>query len=141
MKSADVAKRQATGAKEKIGSFYPVNIEEEYEQTASVGTIITLWTVCKQGKVAIGADALGERGKRAETVGATTAEKLLGVLNSDAVADSHLADNIIPLLALVGGRIKTETITEHIRSNIYVCETFLGTRFKVDKKQNLIEAE
>lgn len=141
LKSADVAKRQATGAKEKIGSFYPVNIEEEYEQTASVGTIITLWTVCKQGKVAIGADALGERGKRAETVGATAAEKLLGVLNSDAVADSHLADNIIPLLALVGGRIKTETITEHIRSNIYVCETFLGTRFKVDKKQNLIEAE
>ena len=54
---------------------------------------------------------------------------------------THLADNIIPLLALVGGKIKTDTITEHIHSNIYVCETFLGTRFKVDKKQNLIEAE
>lgn len=141
LKSADVAKRQAIGAKEKLGRFYPVNIEEEYEKTASIGTVISLWAVCKQGKVAIGADALGERGKPAETVGATAAEKLLGVLNSDAVADSHLADNIIPLLALVGGRIKTDTITEHIHSNIYVCETFLGTRFKVDEKRKIIEAE
>jgi len=56
------------------------------------------------------------------------------------VIDRHLADNLIPLLALVGGSIKTDKITGHIRSNIYVCEQFLDVTFNVDEMSHTISA-
>ena len=74
----------------------------------------------------------------AKDVGARAAERLLAILNSGAAVDSHLADNLIPLLALRGGAIRTEEITGHIRSNVYVCEKFLGVRFEVDDAQKVI---
>ena len=46
---------------------------------------------------------LGERGVRADKIGAMAARKLLKVVNSDAAVDHHLQTNLIPLLALVGG--------------------------------------
>jgi RNA 3'-terminal phosphate cyclase len=57
------------------------------------------------------------------------------------VVDHHLADNLIPLLALLGGRMITSKITGHIHSNIYVCEKFLNVNFKIDEKKNEIIAE
>lgn len=137
LRNAEVAKRQASGAKKKLSSIgCPVNIVEEYTDTASTGTIITMWV--DSDKPTIGADALGEKRKRAEAVGAEAAAKLLLVLHSDAVVDSHLADNLVPLLALVGGAIKTDEITDHILSNVYVCEKFLKVRFAVDGKEKMI---
>jgi RNA 3'-phosphate cyclase len=141
LKGNRVAERQAEGASRLLAGLCSVKIEEQYSRTASVGTVITLWAISKQGKVFMGADALGEKGKRAEEVGATAAGKLLNLLKSDAAVDSHLADNIIPLLALRGGTIKTESITEHIRSNIYVCEKFLNVRFQIDEAENKLRVD
>jgi RNA 3'-phosphate cyclase len=138
LKDARVAERQADGAARIFGDRYPLSIEKEYCRTASVGTVITLWAVSRQGLVFMGADALGERGRRAEDVGAAAADRLLNLLKSDAAVDSHLADNLIPLMALCGGQIKTEKITGHIRSNIYVCEKFLETGFRIQEKENKI---
>ena len=140
LKGAGVAERQAEGAAKRIGSRFAVNVASYYQNTASPGTVITLWTVSKEGQVCVGADALGERGVRAEKIGAMAARQLLNVLNSDAAVDHHLADNLIPLLALVGGTIKTDKITGHIRSNIYVCEQFLDVAFSIDENQNWIAA-
>jgi RNA 3'-terminal phosphate cyclase len=97
--------------------------------------------VSGRGNVFMGADALGEKGRRAEDVGAAAAEKLLNVLKSGAAVDRYLADNLIPLMALCGGKIKTEKITGHIRSNIYVCEKFLEVDFRIDEKENMIIAD
>jgi RNA 3'-phosphate cyclase len=138
LKRAKVAERQAESAAAKLKGVGPVSIRTEYAHTASPGTIITLWAVSEEGRVSIGADALGERGVRAEDVGTRAADRLLAVLNSGAAVDSHLADNLIPLLALSSGSIRTEKITGHIRSNIYVCEKFLGVRFEVDEEQKVI---
>lgn len=138
LKSSDVARRQAQGALRKIGDLCPVAIKEEYMQTASIGTVITLWAKFQDTKVRMGADALGEKGVPSEKIGEAAAARLLEFLNSDAVVDPHLADNIIPLLALIGGSMKTTKITGHILSNIYVCEKFLNVRFKVDAQKNLI---
>jgi RNA 3'-terminal phosphate cyclase len=55
--------------------------------------------------------------------------------------DAHLADNLIPLLAVVGGKITTERITGHIRANIYVCEQFLGLKYKIDEAAALVGVE
>jgi RNA 3'-terminal phosphate cyclase (ATP) len=141
LRDAKVAERQAAGAMAKIGGRGPVDIEKQYWPTASIGTVITLWALNARGKVFAGADALGEMGKRAETVGETAAEKLLVVLRLNAAVDCHLADNVIPLLALAGGRLRTERITGHIRSNIYVCEKFGGAHFSIDAQKNEITAE
>jgi len=138
LKPADVARRQAQGAVRRIGGLFPVTITEEYMQTASIGTVITLWADFEDKKVRLGADALGEKGIRAEKIGEKAAARLLDLLKSDAAVDLHLADNMIPLLALVGGSIKTTEITGHILSNIYVCERFLDVRFKVDFHKNQI---
>ncbi len=138
LKDARVAERQALGAARILGERYPLKIEQEYGHTASVGAVITLWAVSRQGIVFMGADALGEKGRRAEDVGAAAADRLLNLLKSDAALDSHLADNLIPLMAICGGQIKTERITGHIRSNIYVCEKFLETGFRIQEKENKI---
>ena len=140
LKRANVAERQTAGAAQAIGNRYPVTIENVYQDTASPGTVITLWSVSKEGKTWVGADAMGERGLRAEKVGVRAAQKMLRLLDSNAAVDHHLADNLIPLLALVGGKIKTNKISGHIRSNIYVCEQFLDVTFNVDEMNNTISA-
>ena len=133
LRAADVAHRQAKSAKKKLSTLdIPVKIVEEYTKTKSIGTVITLWMDN------LGADFLGERRKRAEGVGAEAGANLLLLLCSDGVVDSHLADNLIPLLALYGGKIKTDKITNHIRSNIYVCEKFLDVKFEIDEEKNII---
>ena len=141
LKRAEVAERQAEGAAARLKGVGPLSIRTEYAKTASPGTVITLWTVSEEGQVAFGADALGERGVRAEDVGARAADRLCAVVNSGAAVDSHLADNLIPLLALRGGSIRAEKISGHVRSNIYVCEKFLGVQFEVDEQQKAIRVD
>jgi RNA 3'-terminal phosphate cyclase len=103
--------------------------------------VITLWTVDAAGGSLAGADALGEKGKPAEEVGREAARKLMETLHTDAAVDVHLADNLIPLLALVGGRIKTVRITDHLRANVYVCERFLDTKFTIDEAAAMVGVE
>jgi len=138
---ARVAERQAESAGAALGSGPTVDIGIQYCRSASPGTVITLWAVDEEGRSLRGADALGEKGKPAEDVGREAAHKLSQTLHSEAAIDVHLADNLIPLLAVVGGKIKTERITGHIRANTYVCERFLGDRFRVDEAAALVEAE
>jgi RNA 3'-phosphate cyclase len=140
LKNARVAERQTEGAAAIMSGRYPLELDCEYQPTASPGTVITLWAVAEKGMVIAGADALGEKGLRAEAVGAMAARKLLEILNSDAAMGHHLADNLVPLLAIVGGSIKPDHITGHIRSNIYVCEQFLDVRFQIDETLKLIQA-
>jgi RNA 3'-terminal phosphate cyclase (GTP) len=138
---ARVAERQAQAVRAELPAGIPLEIREEYGPSASPGTVVTLWATDSTGRAFAGGDALGEKGKPAEAVGREAAEKLLHVLNSAAAVDVHLADNLIPLLALRGGRIRTERITDHIRSGIYVCEKFLDVRFEVDEGEGLICVE
>jgi RNA 3'-terminal phosphate cyclase (GTP) len=138
---ARVAERQAESAVAVLGSGPAVDIRAEYCRSASPGTVIALWTVDADGRSLIGADALGAKGRPAEEVGRNAARNLMETLRTAAAVDVHLADNLIPLLAIVGGTIKTARITDHIRANVYVCEQFLGVRFKVDEIAALVAVE
>ena len=127
LQKSNVAERQAQAAKNtlmKLGC--PIKIDIEYSQTLSTGSGITLWAVFehKEKSYFLGADALGEKGKRAEEVGKESAEKLLFEINSKACADQHLADNLVPFL-IFGGRVKTSIITNHCRTNVWVCNQFI----------------
>jgi RNA 3'-terminal phosphate cyclase (GTP) len=138
---ARVAERQAAAARDILGSGVPVEIREEYCHSLSPGSVITLWALDPQRRAIVGGDALGEKGKPAEAVGREAAEKLLETLRTDAALDVHLADNLIPLLALAGGAIKTARITDHIRANMHVCERFLDVDFEVDEEAGLVRIE
>ena len=140
LKGAQVAERQAQGAAELLERDYSLSIGCEYQDTASAGSVITLWTISKARGSIVAADALGAKGVRAEKVGAAAAQKLLAALNSNAAVDHHLADNLVPLMALVGGTLVADKITGHIRSNIYVCEKFLDVAFSIDQNKNQVTA-
>jgi RNA 3'-terminal phosphate cyclase (GTP) len=143
---AQVAERQASAAKQALSKFKtPIDMSIEYSDTLSTGSGITLWAIFSnnagdvdvENPVRIGADALGAQGKTSEKVGQEAADKLINEINSRAPVDSHLADNLVPLIALSRpSRISASRITPHTRTNMQVVEAFLGTIFT--EKDNLI---
>ena len=146
---AEVAERQAKRAKLTCSSLNcPVNIRTEYQETLSTGSGITLWAQFSKNKeeldflnpIIIGADSLGEKGKKAEIVGKEAAERLTAQIKSSAPIDNYLADQLIPFIALFGGEIKTAEITQHTLANAYVCEQFLGKVLEIDKEKGIIKS-
>ena len=140
LSDAKVAERQAEIAKMALRELKcPINIITEYADTLSAGSGITLWAKFDSGAI-VGADALGEKGKSSESVGKEAAERLLKEIKLNAPVDSHLADNLVPFLALFGGKIRVTKITNHTLTNIYVTEKFLNVKFKVDKESRVISS-
>ena len=131
LRGSEVAERTAEAAKDSLsGLSRDFRIKNEYGQTASLGSGITIFA--QYGHSIIAADALGERGKSSEKIGRKASDRLQYEINSGTVIDSHTADNLIPLLALLGGKLKVSNITSHIETNIYTVELFLGRRFRLD---------
>lgn len=86
----------------------------------------------------IGANTLGKKGKPALQVGKDAAQKLLKEINSKAPVDQHLADQLIPFMAIANGKseIHTSNLTSHTLTNISVTEQILGTKFLVIGEPN-----
>ena len=137
-----VAERQRLGAVEYIKGRWnrKPSVMNFYVDAPSVGTSITLWLTDDRGNL-LGADALGKKGKLAEIVGQEAAEKLVQDWESGATVDRHLADHLIPLLALAGGQIKVPLLTDHLLTNIEVVKHFVGDIFEVDQKGRVITAK
>ena len=89
----------------------------------------------------MGADKLGEKGIKAEDIGKQAAESLIKEIESKAPIDKNTADNLIPLLAVAGGKIKVSKITNHTKSNIWICEQFLDKKFEIDEENNIISMD
>ncbi|MCW1296251.1 MAG: RNA 3'-terminal phosphate cyclase [Candidatus Parvarchaeota archaeon] len=138
LKKANVAERQEKAARQFLVNKFlcPIKINAEYWNSLCAGSSITLWAKTSSGAI-IGADALGERGKRSEEVGKEVAEKLIREIKSNSPVDVHLADNLILWIALFGGKIKVSEISLHTKTNIFICEEILGKKFKLDG--NVIE--
>jgi len=132
LQGARVAERQAQAAQESLRRAFPEMspyIEPYYIETASIGSAVVLWASF-EGTI-LGADQLGERGVPAERVGRAAAEKLIGELSSEATLDVHMADQIIPLLAIYGGSFRCCEITDHIRINVAIAEQLTDKRFAI----------
>ncbi|MFH1916471.1 MAG: RNA 3'-terminal phosphate cyclase [Nanoarchaeota archaeon] len=136
LEKADVALRMKKAARHILPD---VKIREEYAPSASDGAGIVLWATYE--KTVLGASALGKRGVRAEDVGRQAGEDMKREMDSSAVVDRHLADQLIPYMGAVtraSGKecvIKTSEITDHLRSNVYVTEAFLDVSFQIDGNQ------
>jgi RNA 3'-terminal phosphate cyclase len=110
--------------------FPGAEIATEYS-AASPGGGITLWAVFGSddvGDLRIGASCLL---KNAEETGFSAANELSAVLKSDAVVDEHLADQLVPYLAMSGkGHYKTTAITQHCKGAMLVVRQILGVELR-----------
>lgn len=137
LEKAEVSERQAKSAELLLKKYNcDIDIRTEYCNTLSAGSGIVLWA--KFDNAVLGADGLGERGKKAELVGEEAAKNLMKEIDSKAAVDKYLADNILPFIALFGGKINASEITDHCKTNIYVIEKFLGKCFDVDEGNKTI---
>ncbi len=135
LQEREVAERMAQAAVSTLMSYRndgaALDIQRAYSTSASTGAHTVLWARF-DGQGILGASALGERGARAEDVGAAAAQELTGLIASGAVIDEHLADLLVPFLGICGGSVKTRSVTPHAHGNIAVTEQFLQCTFKVD---------
>ncbi len=117
----------------------PVLVRQSYSATANTGAAITLWARCTD--CVLGASALGDRGVSAEKVAEAAARALRATLDADVPMDEHLADQLVPYLAVCGGALRTGRITDHLKSNVYVCEKFLDVKFEIDEEAGVVTCQ
>ena len=131
-----VAERQAASAIERLQKAgYEAEIAQETGRLASTGSGITLWTAGK------GASSLGERGLPAEKVGRRAAEEMVRELASPAAVDGHLADQLIPYLALAGGSYSVREISRHTKTNIWTAGHFIEAKFEIRELKGMFQVE
>jgi len=137
LKEKKVSERQLMGMREILGKLkLPIEEKVEYYDTRCPGSQICL--VAEFENTVIGTDNLGKLGKRAEDVGRECALELLKEQKSQACLDKHLADQLLPYLALASGKsqVTVSETTNHCKTNIWVIEKFLDGKFEI--KGNLI---
>jgi RNA 3'-terminal phosphate cyclase len=62
-------------------------------------------------------------------------------LKTKATLDRHASDQIIPFAALASGESKFRIphVTEHIRSNVWLSEEFLGAKISVEGNELVVQ--
>jgi RNA 3'-terminal phosphate cyclase (ATP) len=131
-----VAQRQADSALEILmQAGFKAKMGTESLSAPSTGSGITLWSGWK------GASAIGERGLPAEKVGKRAAEELVLELSSGKAVDVHLADQLIPYIALVGGSYTTSEISRHTMTNIWTAKHFLKREIYIERDTLKIKAD
>jgi RNA 3'-terminal phosphate cyclase (ATP) len=140
-----VAERQASAAGNHLfQSGYTADIQVLNDQSNPFqkGSSIILWAKTGTG-ILLGADAIGELRKTSEEVGKKAADKLMAELEVMPTVDIHLADMLIPYMALSYGKsvIFARAISEHIQSNIWLMEKMLNVKFNINKLNSLYKIE
>ena len=145
LKKQKVAERQAqiaTNILRKHGIETQIQVVNDTSNPIQKGSSITLWAKTNKGAL-IGADAIGELKKTSETVGKEAAESLLKEIKTQSTVDIHLADMLIPYIALAKGYSSfiTRKITEHLETNIWLIKKILGTKIEFKKTYNCYKVQ
>jgi RNA 3'-phosphate cyclase len=140
-----VAERQANAAKNYLkekGCTAEIQVVNDRSNPLQKGSSLVLWAETDSGAI-LGADAIGELRKPSEKVGREAAEKLWMEIQAEATVDVHLADMLIPYVALTESRSAylTRTLSEHLETNIWLTEKLLNAKFNVEKTNGLQKIE
>ena len=140
-----VAERQTKAASEYLsenGYAPDIQVVNDQSNPFQKGSSLTLWAETDTG-VIIGADAIGELKKTSEAVGREAAEKLYTELSVRPTVDVHLADMLVPYMALAEGTssLLTREVSDHLETNIWLAEKMLKVRFYIQKVNNLFRIE
>lgn len=136
-----VAERQAREAERLLqarGLNPKIRIVNDFSNPLQKGSSLVLWVETDKGAI-LGSDSIGELGKTSETVAQEAVRGLLEEIDSGATVDIHLADMLIPYVALARGEsvYLARTITDHMESNIWLAEEILGVKFDVERIDGL----
>ncbi len=140
-----VAERQAEEAIKILrnhGYNPKIHIVNDRSNPFQKGSSLALWAKTNTG-VILGGDAIGAVSKSSEEVGREAAENLLNETKVKATVDIHLADMLVPYVALANHTsiYLTREITDHTDTNIWLTEKILDTKFKVTKVRSLYRIE
>jgi RNA 3'-terminal phosphate cyclase (ATP) len=122
-----IAERQHRQAQERLaaaGIAAEIRVEDD-QHALSPGTVVFL---AARGRA--GFTALGRRQLLAERVADAAVDNLLDWRASRAAVDTHLADQLVPVLALARSRsaYTCPAISPHLRTVAWVVEQFLPVR-------------
>lgn len=131
-----IAERQRTAALATLNQtpcYSNVPVEMDLLNAPGPGQGTFIFLRADAAEVRSGFTALGAIGKWAETVGAEAAEELCLHLASGAALDPHLADQIVPYLAMCReeSTYTTSRITSHLMTNLWVAALFLPFSYHV----------
>ncbi|MFQ6094589.1 MAG: RNA 3'-terminal phosphate cyclase [Candidatus Bathyarchaeia archaeon] len=133
-----VAERQAKAAARYVeahgGYKSSIRVVNDFSNPLQKGSSIVLWAETDSG-VLLGGDAIGELRKRSEIVGGEAAKNLMREIRVKATVDVHLADMLVPYVALAGegSTYLTRSITDHLETNMWLVEEILGVKMRVSK--------
>ncbi|TRM73721.1 RNA 3'-phosphate cyclase, partial [Sulfolobus sp. B5] len=131
-----IAERQMNSAKSiltKALPNVPIDISLDVRQgERSKGSGITLALIGENS--VIGADSLGERGKRAETVGEEASNTLLNDFKTSSAVDRYMSDMLMIYACLFRGEFVGAELTSHALTNIEVIRKFLEVKVEIKGK-------
>jgi len=140
-----VAERQANAANDylkKKGYTADIRVVNDRSNPMQKGSSLVLLAET-DAEVILGADAIGELRKTSEAVGSEAAEKLYEEISTKPTVDVHLADMLIPYMAMAKGKSSclTRTISEHLETNIWLTEKMLDVEFDLEKVGELYRVQ
>ncbi len=121
----DVASRQALAAYAQLNVLGAPQLDIREVESDGPGSAVTCHLEDAAGN-RLASDRLGNRGTTAETVGKIAAMNLIEDWRNGATVDRHLADHLVPWVALGAGAVRIPHATPHLTTNAWVCEQFLG---------------
>lgn len=133
----DVVDEQVRGARrflEREG-FSEIEEEKEYYSGESFGSGTEV--IAYFENVRFGGSSLYRKGVPAFNIGQEAAQRLIAEIKRNAACDFHLADQLIPFMALAKGKseIVTTKLTNHCITNIRICEMLLGVEFELSSEK------
>jgi len=132
-----IAERQRNALIERINSRIkdlrcPVDIELLNVSSPGQGAFIFLQSELKHSMA--GFTSLGERRKRAETVGEEASREFINYYHSDAVFDQHLPDQIALYLSMCNkeSEFTASCITQHLMTNLWTISLFREFHYSIE---------
>jgi RNA 3'-phosphate cyclase len=128
-----VAERQKVQALKRIRRELKTEPEIEVLCNApSIGQGSFLFLLAEYEGIVAGFSSLGARGKAAEKVADEAVDFLKSYLESNGCVDPHLADQLVPFMALAKGNssLTTTQMTEHLLTNLWVIAHFMERKIQ-----------
>jgi RNA 3'-terminal phosphate cyclase (ATP) len=140
LKEKRVSQRMAEECQKVLSSYgYKAEIQKiEDESSLQEGAALAIYGETSLGN-RIGSDRAGRPGRSSESIGRYVAERFIEDVETGAAVDRYMADQLIIYAGLAEGvtRYSVPRITEHVETNLWLIEEFLGAKTKVDR--NFIE--
>lgn len=130
-----IALRQRARALERLAEHGLVADIALALDTEAQGPGTLLFLSAAGGTALAGFSALGRRGLKAEAVADQAVDPLLAYLASGAAVDDHLADQLLPFLALSPepSELTCPTLSPHLRTVAWVLQQFLPARIDLEE--------